>query len=153
VIPGLLATALLAGLGIAASRAAQSPAAPTAASPDAGAGELSPKVRIVIQTIPPEKATVMWGRKPLGIIRGKNRPLIIERPRDSGPLDVIVRAPGFVPVHTRAHTFTDNKLYVKITPLEEKKTIFGYREELPDGGPEAGAAMAAPPRDAGAPDR
>ena len=30
--------------------------------------------------------------------------LEIERPRNSGPLDVLVRAPGFLPFHTRLHT-------------------------------------------------
>ena len=42
---------------------------------------------------------------------------------------------------------------MKITKVEEKKSLFGYREALPDAGaPEAGAAPA-PPGDAGAPPR
>jgi hypothetical protein len=155
------ALALLVGTGMAVSRAAQGPAPgspPSAAPADGGTpGGLSPKVRVVFQTVPPEKATVMWGKKPLGQIRGKGKPLIVERPRDSGPLDVVVRAKGFLPVRTRAHTFTDNRIDVKLTKLEEKNTLFGYRQELPDAGaPEAGAAMGPPlpaERDAGAPDR
>ena len=141
----LLGGAAILGVGaVAVGRAAnQAPAAPAPAVTDGGApGELSPKVRIVFQTIPPEKATVMWGKKSIGLIRGKNKPLIVERPRDSGPMDVVVKVQGYVPVHTRAYTFTDSKLYVKITPVEEKKTLFGYREALPDAGPpEAGAPM------------
>jgi hypothetical protein len=136
------------GVSVAGSAANQ---APTPMTIDGGAPmELSPKVRIVFQTIPSEKAVVMWGKKPLGNIRGKNKPLIIERPRDSGPIDVVVRAQGYLPVHSRAYTFTDSKLYVKITPVEEKKTLFGYRDPLPDAGaPEAGAPMGPPPPDAG----
>ena len=147
---GALAFAAVAGAGI-AGYGAQAPATPDAGAP----AELSNKVKIVIQTVPPEKAKVSWGKKPIGLIKGKNKPLIIERPRDSGPMDVVIRADGYVPVHTRAYTFTDFKLYVKLTKIEEKKSLFGYREALPDAGaPEAGAAPAmAPPGDAGAPPR
>jgi hypothetical protein len=136
--------AAVGGLGVAVSLAAKQAAAPPApmASADGGAPELSSKVKVVFQTIPPEKATVMWGKKSIGLIRGKNKPLIIERPRDSGPMDVVIRAQGYIPVHSRAYTFTDTKLYVKITKVEEKKTLFGYREELPDGGAEAGVPQA-----------
>ena len=141
-----LATAafiLIAGAGLAVGAARQSP---PPAAPDAAPGALSDKVKVVIQTVPPEKATVFWGKKPLGLIKGKNKPLIFERPRDSGPMDVVVRAQGYLPVHTRAYTFSDFKLYVKLTSVEEKKSLFGYKEALPDAGaPEAGAAMAGAP--------
>ena len=138
---GVVLFAAIAGVGLAVHGASQAPAP---AAPDAGA-PLSSNVKVVFQTIPPEKARVMWGKKPIGLIKGKNKPLIIERPRDSGPIDVVVRADGYLPVHSRAYTFTDFKLYVKLTKLEEKKSLFGYREALPDAGaPEAGAPAAAP---------
>ena len=44
-----------------------------------------------------------------------------------------MRAEGCVPVQTRAYTFADNKVAVKVTPLEQKNTLLGYREELPAG--------------------
>jgi hypothetical protein len=153
-ITAVLATfAAVAGVGLAVNGASQVPVAATP-SPDGGAAPLSPKVKVVIQTIPPEKAKVSWGKKPIGLIKGKNKPLILERPRDSGPMDVVVRADGYVPVHTRAYTFTDFKLYVKLTHVEEKKSLFGYKAALPDAGaPEAGAAAVGPPApsDAGPP--
>jgi hypothetical protein len=74
-------------------------------------------------------------------------------------MDIVVHADGYLPVHTRAYTFTDSKVVVKLTKVTDKKTLFGYREELPDaGGPPAGDGGARPPgpvpaRDAGAPDR
>jgi hypothetical protein len=113
-----------------------------APGPDGG---VSQKVKIVIQVNPPEKATISWGKKPIGVANLKpKKPFILERPRDSGPMDIVIRAKGFLPVHTRAYTFADSKLLVKLTPEEEKKTVFGYREELPDAGPpEAGAPPAA----------
>ena len=92
-------------------------------------------------------ATVTWGNKRLGIIKPK-APLIIERPRDSGPMDVVFKSQGYVTVHTRVYTFTNNTLAVKLTPLDKKNTLYGYREELPPevtgvGG--AGGAGAIPP--------
>jgi hypothetical protein len=97
-------------------------------------------VKVVIKTVPPKRATVSWGKKKLGVIM-PGAPLTIPRPRDSGPMDLVVRADGCVPVHTRAYTFTDSVMAVKVTPVEEKNTIYGYREELPpDGGvPDSGS--------------
>jgi hypothetical protein len=117
--------------------------------PDAGA-PLRDTVRISVQTIPSVRAEVRWGGKRLGIInpkwrkdgnnRGKIQPFILERPRDSGPIDIVVTAKDYIPVHTRAYTFSDGKLHVKLTEVEAKNTLFGYRQELPDAGPEAGAS-------------
>jgi hypothetical protein len=99
----------------------------------------SPTVRIVFRTVPArQRSFVTWGSKRLGFIdRGK--PLVLVRPRDSGPLDVVVRSEGFIPVHTRANTFDDSVIDVKLTPLEKKETIYGYKQPL------------APPPDAGVP--
>jgi len=104
----------------------------------------SDTVHVTIQTVPPRKAQVKWGRKNLGAIPVP-RPLVVERPRDSGPLDLVIRASGFLPVHTRAYTFTDSRVAVKLTPPSEKNTLFGYREE-PAPNPDAGVpgAPAAP---------
>ncbi len=94
---------------------------------------LSPNVKLTFRTFPPRRATVTWGSKRLGFIdRGK--PLVVERVRDSGPLDVIVRAQGYIPVHARAYTFNDANVDVKITPIEKKDTIYGYQQPLGDAG-------------------
>jgi hypothetical protein len=75
----------------------------------------------------------MWGSKRLGFIdRGK--PLVVERVRDSGPLDVVVRAEGYIPVHARAYTFNDAVVDVKITPVDKKDTLYGYQQPLADAG-------------------
>lgn len=99
---------------------------------DAGAPP-SPNVKVVFRTYPGRRATVMWGGKRLGIIE-RGKPLVIERPRDSGPMDVVIRSPGYLPVYTRAYTFDDASVDVRITPLDKKDTIFGYREPLADAG-------------------
>jgi hypothetical protein len=88
------------------------------------------KVNITLQTVPPRKAVVKWGNKVLGVIPVP-RPLVVVRPRDSGPMDLVVRAAGFLPVHTRAYTFSDSRVAIKLTPVSEKNTLFGYRAEVP----------------------
>jgi len=143
--------ALMGGMAAWAQSAAPAPAPPPAAAQQPGAAvpapaaAPSPNVRIVFTVLPStKKATVMWGKKRLGVIE-KGKPLIVARPRDSGPLDVIVRAEGCLPVQTRAYTFADSKVAVKVTPLDQKNTLLGYREEmppdggaLPSGGPDGG---------------
>jgi hypothetical protein len=113
-------------------------AADDAGAPGAGGAPAAPQppsknVRIVFTVLPStKKATVFWGKKKLGAI-APHAPLIVQRPRDSGPLDVVVRADGCVPVQTRAYTFEDSKVAVKVTPNDEKNTLLGYREEIPAG--------------------
>ena len=111
-------------------------------------GEMPPAktdtVHVTIQTVPPRKAQVKWGKKNIGPIPAP-RALVLERPRDSGPLDLTIHASGFLPVHTRAYTFTDSRVAVKLTPPAEKNTLFGYREEpAPPPNPDAGAPPALP---------
>jgi len=97
----------------------------------------SPTVKVTVSVFPRVAATVSMGRKRLGnTARG---PLVIERPRDSGPLDLIIRAPGYIPVHTRAYTFESNTIEVRLTRVDKKDTLFGYRQPLP---PEEGVGGA-----------
>ncbi|HUS63518.1 MAG TPA: PEGA domain-containing protein [Kofleriaceae bacterium] len=108
------------------------------------------KVRVIVRSKPP-KALVFWGKKKLG-----ETPVTLERPRDSGPVDLIVRSEGFFPVHTRAYTFRNDTLYVQMTKLEERMSLFGAKEEpapteSPDGGTPAPAAPAVPAPGAPAP--
>jgi hypothetical protein len=96
---------------------------------------------IVFVTVPNVAASVFWGRKLLGKIQ-PGKPLVVVRPRDSGPLDVIVRTANYMPVQTRAHTFSDTRVLVKLTPPERKNELLGYRIPLEAGvdGGEAGVA-------------
>ena len=146
IVVGLVA--IVAG-GVTAWAQAPDTTTPAETKPPAGAAAPAPSanVRIVFTVLPStKKATVQWGKKRLGIIE-KGKPLIVQRPRDSGPLDVVVRADGCLPVQTRAYTFADSKVAVKVTPLDQKNTLHGYREELPpDGGvlpssPDGGAPL------------
>ncbi|HEX4404196.1 MAG TPA: hypothetical protein VH560_05175 [Polyangia bacterium] len=130
---------------------AQAPAAPPFVATPATtppAVPVAPTVKITLITVPVQKRVmVFWGKKRLGII-APHAPLIIQRPRDSGPLDLIFQCEGFVPVQTRAYTFGDSKVAVKLTPLDQKNTLLGYREEVPPEAPatpDGGTPAALPP--------
>jgi hypothetical protein len=109
---------------------------------------VSDQAHIYFTVVPSVNATVTWGKKVLGRIAPRQA-LVVVRPRDSGPLDVVVRAAGYMPVQVRAHTFSDTRVAVKLTTVEQKSTLLGYRLPI-DAGPEAGEPVP-PLSDAGTP--
>lgn len=110
---------------------------------------LPPKIKIIVRAKGVEKTDkvlVFWGKKKLG-----EPPVTLERPRDSGPVDLVVRSEGYFPVHTRAYTFRNDVLYVKLTKLDDRMTLFGAKHDVneapPGGVPDGGvppATVAAP---------
>ena len=99
----------------------------------------TPNVRLVFKVVPPNIATVTWGNKRLGIIKPK-APLIIERPRDSGPMDVVFKSQGYVTVHTRIYTFTNSTLAGKLPPVSNLTPPYASRFYRPPAAAAAGAA-------------
>jgi hypothetical protein len=83
------------------------------------------KIRIVVRVNAPH-ATVRWGKKALG-----EAPVTLERPRDSGPVDLVVSAEGYFPVHTRAYTFRNEPLLVRMTKVADRMTLLGAKAEPP----------------------
>jgi hypothetical protein len=128
-----LAAVVLAVTGAGALARGEAADGGSAPPPAVAAPPQKDTVRIVFKIYPPNKATVTWGKKKLGLIKPKES-LAIQRPRDSGPMDVVVRAENCVPVHTRAYTFTDSVVSVKVTPVDKKNTIYGYKEVPPEDG-------------------
>lgn len=128
----------------AASPSGATPAAAEAA-PDEPAAP-STTAQITFTTMPPTEAIVTWGKTRLGRITA-TAPLVVVRPRDSGPLDVVVRAEGFLAVQTRAHTFADTRVAVKLTRPTEASTLLGYRvpiEPKPPATPAPGELLLEP---------
>lgn len=120
-------------------------ASPTATPPAPTPPPLPATVRISIRTSPPRKTKVYWGRKLLGMT-----PLQFERPRASGPIDLVLRADDYFPVHVRAYTDWNDGLTVELTKLSDRMKLFGAKRELPADpaaeGPAGPAASAAPPQ-------
>jgi len=100
-----------------------------AGAPDAAKADPS-TVTISVRTFP-SGAKIYHGKKLLG-----TAPISFQRKRDSGPLDLIVRRGGYFPVATRAYTFKDDIVIVKLTHRDNASTLYGYKEPLPpDAGP------------------
>jgi hypothetical protein len=112
-------------------------------APDSGVNAPeSATVQITLKTAPTVHASVTMGKTRLGSIAPR-APLVLERRRDSGPLDLVIRAPGFLTVHTRAYTFDNNVIEIRLTRYDKKNTLYGYREPLPPD-EDAGAPPASP---------
>ena len=82
-----------------------------------------PKVKVSIRSTP-SHAAVSWGRKSLGVT-----PIVLERPRDSGPIDLILRAKGYLPTHTRAFTFKNDTVWSKLVRVEDKANLLGAKKD------------------------
>jgi hypothetical protein len=67
------------------------------------------------------KAHVFWGRKDFGLA-----PLEIQRPRGSGPLDLLITADGALPLHTRVFTDRDSALAVRLYAESDAPGLLGY---------------------------
>ena len=72
------------------------------------------------------QAHVFWGRKDLGVA-----PLEISRPRGSGPLDVLVVAPGALPLHTRLFTDRSETLALRLYGEKEASGLLGWTAPEP----------------------
>jgi hypothetical protein len=91
---------------------------PERASATAAGG---PQVTIKLLAEAAKKAHVFWGRKDLGVA-----PLEIQRPRGSGPLDLLVNAPGFLPLHTRVFTDRDDVVSLRLYDADGARGLLGY---------------------------
>jgi hypothetical protein len=107
--------------------------------PAASGGAASDEVLVQLLVAPPGVSHVYWGVKDLGVA-----PLDIVRPRGSGPLDLILRAPGYLTFHTRAFTDHDDKIAIHMVPSSEAPRVLGYRPTDPTAA-EGPARTGAPP--------
>jgi len=94
---------------------------PTSSSPPIADAPVE-TVTITLSVDPPKRARVLWGAKDLGLA-----PLEIRRPRGSGPLDLELRAPGFLTWHTRAFTDRNERIAIRMLPEAEAPRVLGYR--------------------------
>jgi hypothetical protein len=114
------------------------PAAPALPLPDEGPEPAAPgstggpEVTLKLLVVANRKAHVFWGRKDLGVA-----PLEIHRPRGSGPLDLLVAAPGFLPLHTRLFTDHDDTLAVRLYDEDAASSLLGH----PIGSGESGVKI------------
>src|SRR5262249_46175270 len=85
------------------------PAPPPAAAPPPAPPEPPVLIKLTIKTVP-IKMKVYWGRKLLG-----ETPLILQRPLNSGPMDLVFKLDGYFPLHVRAYTYKNDTVVMKAT--------------------------------------
>jgi hypothetical protein len=109
---------------------------------EAEASPESPNVRLRLEVHPKtHRSKVYWGRKLLGVA-----PLDFQRPRRSGPLELVIQAEGYLDYHTRMFTDRDETLVVRMVHLSEQNTLLGFRQTADAGAsptvrsPDAGVA-------------
>ncbi len=128
----------------------RAPAAPRASLSAASDGKLEPEtpeanpysadVTLRLTVTPALKAVVMWGGKTLAQLAPGRMEADIVRPRGSGPLDLEIRADGYLPYHTRLYTDRDNrdgnadKVTVRMYRDEDACGLLGYRRGGTPGG-------------------
>ncbi len=116
------------------ARGSAPPAAPDLPLPDEGPEPAAPgggpEVTLKLLVDANRKAHVFWGRKDLGVA-----PLEIRRPRGSGPLDLLVAAPGLLPLHTRLFTDHDDTLAVRLYDEDAASSLLGHPIGHPTGSP------------------
>ena len=125
-------------------------AAPSASDDDSLVGEererdpRSDTVKIKVIVDARRQAHVVWGRKDFGIA-----PLEIERPRNSGPLDLVVVSPGYLPLHARAFTDRDDVLTLRLYSAAEAPQLLGYRPEAVPAPPNGSTTSPISPQNKG----
>lgn len=111
---GLILAGLLASPAIAQE-------APASAAP---ASKAAPEyVKLTFRSTP--SANVYYGKKLLG-----SSPVTIRRRKDSGPVDVIFKAAGYLRMASRAYSWSDDTVHVRLTPISQAHTLFGYKKPV-----------------------
>jgi hypothetical protein len=87
----------------------------------------SETVTLTLAISPPVKAVVMWGSKQLARVAPDTPTVELQRPRSSGPLDLDIRAEGFLPHHTRLYSDRNDKVNVRLVREAEAPSLLGYR--------------------------
>lgn len=91
---------------------------------------MSETVTLTLSISPPVKALVMWGSKQLARVTPDNSTVELQRPRSSGPLDLDIRAEGFLPHHTRLYSDRNDKVSVRLVRPTEAAGLLGFRSSL-----------------------
>jgi hypothetical protein len=91
------------------------------------ANPYSETVTLRLVVTPQIKATVTWGAKTLARLEPGKMDTEVVRPRGSGPLDIDVKAEGYMPYHGRLYADRNDTINVRLYRPEEAPNLFGYR--------------------------
>ncbi len=94
----------------------------------------SQTVTLKLSVSPPVKALVTWGAKQIARLSPGSMDAELSRPRGSGPVDLEIKAEGYMPYHTRLYADRSDKVGVRLYRVEEAPGLLGYKrkdEKLP----------------------
>jgi hypothetical protein len=94
------------------------------------ANPYSESVTLKLSVTPRVNALVLWGAKQMAHLEVGKMDAEITRPRGSGPLDLEIKAEGYLPYHTRLYADRNDKLGVRLYRPEEAPAIFGYKRSV-----------------------
>ena len=94
------------------------------------ANPLSETVTLTLSINPPGKAVVMWGSKQVARIAPDKPTVELQRPRNTGPLDLEIRADGFLPHHTRLYSDRNDKVSVHLVRPADASSLLGFRSSV-----------------------
>jgi hypothetical protein len=90
------------------------------------ANPYSETVTLRLAVAPPAKALVMWGGKQVAKLAPGSMDAEIDRPRGSGPVDLEIKAEGYMPFHTRLYSDRNDKINARLYRPEEAPGLFGF---------------------------
>lgn len=101
------------------------------------ANPYSETVNLKLSVTPQVKAMVTWGAKQVARLSPGSMDTEISRPRGSGPVDLEIRAEGFMPHHTRLYADRNDKTNVRLYRPEEAPGLLGYKRPVEKDTPPA----------------
>jgi len=99
------------------------------------ANPYSETVNLKLTVTPQVKALVTWGAKQVAHLAPGSMDTEISRPRGSGPVDLEIKAEGFMPYHTRLYADRNDKINVRLYRVEEAPGLLGYKRSLEKNAP------------------
>jgi hypothetical protein len=100
------------------------------------ANPYSETVTLKLSVTPQVKALVTWGAKQIAHLAPGSMDTEISRPRGSGPVDLEIKAEGFMPYHTRLYADRSDKVSVRLYRVEEAPGLLGYKRSAEKKEPE-----------------
>jgi hypothetical protein len=84
-----------------------------------------PTVQLTLKTKPRVRAVVYHGKEELG-----STPLQLTWTKDTGPIDIKLRAAGYLTVNSRLYTHRNDHVTVQMFKTDEAHLLFGYKKKV-----------------------
>ena len=82
-------------------------------------------VELTLKTDPRVRASVYHGKELLG-----STPLRLVWPKDTGSLDIKLKAKGYLTVNSRLYTHRNDRVTVKMFKTDQAHLLFGYKKKV-----------------------